>query len=326
MIWLIGANGMLGRQVGELLTENNFYWTGSSGEVDIANPKAIENFITSTETSMYLDSHQKFDDPTERKIKWIINCAAYTAVDKAEEETEKAEAVNATGALNIARAARNHGAKLIHISTDYVFDGNATLPYKETDAKNPMSVYGKTKAAGEDAIASAMTQYYILRTSWLYGFYGKNFVYTITNLLNSKDEINVVNDQFGSPTFCGDLANVILMIIEKSLKATTIFGKNSAPAFGIYHFTNEGKTNWCDFANKIAEFGKKFGKVNNSCKINGLSTDEYYGNSGDDKKIAPRPKYSVLSKAKIEKELHIKIPTWEQSLKIFMSDKRFGGE
>ena len=316
MIWLIGAKGMLGTHVARLLTEKDLFWTGSGSEVDISNPAAVENFITSTETNYYLSSHKKFSNPKERKINWIINCAAYTAVDNAEDNEEKARAVNTTGALNLARAARNHGAKLIHISTDYVFDGTAKVPYTEADKKNPTGVYGRTKSDGEDAICSSMSQYYILRTAWLYGFYGKNFVYTMTKLFNSKDEIRVVEDQFGTPTYCGDLASAILMIIEKSEKATSIFGKNSAPAYGIYHFTNEGQTSWFDFAKKIYAIGKKCGRVTKDCTITGCTTAEYGAK-------APRPAYSVLSKEKIQKELRIKIPDWEQSLKEFMSDKRF---
>lgn len=316
MIWLIGYKGMLGSEVAKQLAEKKLYWIGTGSEVDITNPKAIENFITSTETNYYLKSHKNFSNPTERKIKWIINCAAYTEVDKAEDDCDKAQAINEIGAQNLARTARNHGAKLIHISTDYVFDGKSKNPYKEIDMKNPTGVYGKTKAAGEDAICASMSQYYILRTAWLYGFSGKNFVYTMTNLFNTKDDIKVVNDQFGSPTSCKDLAFVILMIIEKSEKATSIFGKNSAPSYGIYHFTDEGHTSWLEFAKKIYEYGKKYGHISKECAINGCSTKEYGAK-------APRPEYSVLSKEKIAKELRIKIPSWEQSLKDFISDKRF---
>ena len=316
MIWLIGSKGMLGTEVGEELSSRGLLWLGSGSEVDITNPREIENFITSTETQNYLDMHTKSKDPMERKISWIINCAAYTAVDAAEDDTENAALVNATGALNIARSARNHGAKLIHISTDYVFDGKSSVPYKETDAKNPTGVYGKTKSDGEDAICCAMTQYYIIRTAWLYGFYGKNFVRTMTNLFNSKDSVKVVSDQRGTPTCAKDLASVIVTIIEKSQKATSFFGKNSAPSYGIYHFSNRGETTWFDFAKKIYELGKKCGKVTGECKTLPCTAAEFGAK-------APRPAYSVLSKEKIEKELRIKIPDWEQSLKLFLSDKRF---
>ncbi|MBD5403443.1 MAG: dTDP-4-dehydrorhamnose reductase [Treponema sp.] len=316
MIWLIGSKGMLGSEVAEELSSRGFLWIGSGSEVDITNPRAIENFITSSETQNYLDIHIKSKDPMERKIKWIINCAAYTAVDNAEDDVEKATAVNATGALHIARSARNHGAKLIHISTDYVFDGKSSVPYKENDAKNPTGVYGKTKSDGEDAICSAMTQYYIIRTAWLYGFYGKNFVRTMIKLFNEKDSIKVVSDQTGSPTCARDLASTIVTLIEKSQKATSIFGKNSALSYGIYHFTNKGKTTWFEFAKKIYELGKKCGKVTGECKILPCTTDEFGAK-------APRPAFSVLCKEKIEKELHIKIPSWEQSLKTFLNDKRF---
>ncbi len=317
MIWVIGAKGMLGTEVCRQLSERKMSFVATGREVSVTDSNAMDRFIQTTETQKYLESHNSPEkDPDNGKIKWIINCSAYTAVDKAEEEPEAAAEINNKGALNIARTARNHGAKLIHISTDYVFDGKATSPITETEKKNPCGVYGKTKSDGEDQIISSMTQYYILRTSWLYGFDGKNFVYTMTKLFNTKDELKVVSDQKGTPTFCGDLANAIITIIERSYKASGFFGKNSIPTFGIYNFSNKGETNWYEFANAIKEIGEKTGKIQGNCKLSACTTAEYGAK-------APRPAYSVLDKSKIEKELKIKIPEWKVSLAAFFKNKRF---
>lgn len=311
MIWLIGCNGMLGREVAKQLKDNNLPFVGSDKEVDITSPDALESFQKNLTTSFYnLDS--KIPE-SERKIDWIINCSAYTNVDKAEEDTELAAKLNAEGPLNIARVARKIGAKLIHISTDYVFGGDGNEPYTETMPKNPLGVYGKTKSDGEEAIEKEMVQYFILRTAWLYGFEGKNFVYTMTNAMNNRDEVKVVNDQFGSPTCTVDLANTIITIINKTNNAKDIL---SAPTFGIYHFTNEGQTNWYDFAKAIYKYGKKYKRITKDCTVNSCTTEEFGAK-------VKRPAYSVLSKEKIQKELKIKIPDWEKSLKEFIKNDRF---
>ena len=311
MIWLIGCKGMLGSEVARQLDEKKAHWIGTDKEVDITDPEALAAFEKSVETSSYLDTTS-----TDKHIKWIINCSAYTNVDKAEEDTELADKLNNIGVLNIARTARSIGAKLIHISTDYVFNGQGTQPYTEDMPKAPLGVYGRTKAAGEEAIQKEMTQFYILRTAWLYGFDGKNFVYTMRNLMNSHDQIKVVNDQRGTPTCAVDLASVILKIIEKSDNATEAFGKHSAPASGIYHFTNGGETTWYDFAKEIYRLGTKYGKITNTCTVNPCTTEEYGAN-------VQRPAYSVLSKDKICKELKIKLPDWKVSLEKFFKNSRF---
>ena len=205
MIWLIGCNGMLGTELGRQLTANGFNWVGSDRDVDITDPVALENFADSHDSSAGTTGNTAASGNIPGKITWIINCAAYTAVDKAESDVELCKKLNEDGPRNIARAARHVGAKLIHISTDYVFDGTGSTPYTEDMAKKPIGVYGETKAAGEDAIQKEMTQYYILRTAWLYGFDGKNFVYTMTNAMNSRDSVKVVADQKGSPTCAIDL-------------------------------------------------------------------------------------------------------------------------
>lgn len=311
MIWLIGCKGMLGSEVARQLDEKKAHWVGTDKEVDITDPNALAAYEKSVETSSYLDTTS-----TDKHIKWIINCSAYTNVDKAEEEPELADKLNNLGALNIARTARRIGAKLIHISTDYVFGGNGKEPYTEDMEKNPLGVYGKTKSDGEDAIQKEMTQYYILRTAWLYGFDGKNFVYTMTKLMNSHDNIRVVNDQKGTPTCAQDLAAAIIKIIEKTDSATEAFGKHSAPSSGIYHFTNGGETNWYDFACEIYRLGKKYGKITQECQINPCTTEEYGA-------AVQRPAYSVLSKDKICRELKIKLPDWKVSLEKFIKNARF---
>jgi dTDP-4-dehydrorhamnose reductase len=312
MIWITGCKGMLGSELTRQLTLAHIPWIGTGSEVDITNPQALETFINTTETASYYSSNLKDNG----KVRWIINCAAYTSVDKSEDESKKAHAINADGPLNIARTARAHGAKLIHISSDYVFDGSSSFPYTENMPKAPIGVYGRTKAEGEDNVAKEMTQYYIIRTSWLYGFEGTNFVYTMTKLLNTHDSIKVINDQKGCPTFCGDLASVLLRFIEKSDSAKSFFGKNSAAPYGIYHFSDEGETSWYDFAKLVYEYGKKAGRITQACTIQPCTTEEYQSK-------AVRPAYSVLCKAKIEKELHIKIPSWQSSLDHFMKGDRF---
>ena len=185
--------------------------------------------------------------------------------------------------------------------------------------KDPLGVYGKTKSDGEEAIQKEMTQFYILRTAWLYGFDGKNFVYTMTKLMNSHDQIKVVNDQSGTPTCAVELASAILKIIEKSDNATEAFGKHSAPSYGIYHFTNGGQTNWFEFAQEIYKLGKKYGRITQNCVVNPCTTEEYGAQ-------VERPAYSVLSKDKICKELKIKLPTWQSCLEKFIKSERFNSE
>lgn len=313
MIWLIGCKGMLGSEIAKQLDESKMPWVGTDREVDITSLEALENYAASLRTSSYYPSTLSHKD---RQINWIINCSGYTNVEKAEEDVELANQLNNKGAQNIARLSRSLNAKLIHISTDYVFGGKATSPYKEDDEKNPLGVYGKTKLDGELAIQKEMNTYYIIRTAWLYGFDGKNFVYTMTNAMNNRDSVKVVNDQKGTPTCAVDLASVVLKFIEKSEKATSFFGKNSAPSYGIYHFTNLGETNWFEFTQEIYKFGKKFNRITNDCEVNSCTTEEYGAK-------VERPAYSVLSKDKIMKELKIKIPTWQQSLEKFIKDERF---
>ena len=316
MIWLIGAKGMLGTEIGRLLSENDIPWVGTDAEVDITNADALDTFAQSHDRATNRTGNAVAKGTVPGNIGWIVNCAAYTAVDKAESEPELARRLNEDGPRNIARTARHIGAKLIHISTDYVFDGSATVPYTEEMEKHPTGVYGVTKAAGEDAVQKEMTQYYILRTAWLYGFAGKNFVYTMTAAMNSRESVSVVSDQKGTPTNACDLAAVILKIIQTSDNAHHLFGKNSAIPYGVYQFTNAGETTWFDFANKIYELGKKYSRITTNCTVSPCSTEEY-------PTPAKRPAYSVLSKEKIQMALKLKIPSWEVSLEKFIKSNRF---
>jgi len=244
----------------------------NSKSLDITDIKTIE---------------EKFN---ENNFDYCINCAAYTNVEKAEIEPEKAKSVNTKGALNIAKVCKKHKTVLIHISTDFVFDGKKRKPYTEEDKTNPLNVYGKTKRDGELEIIKTIHTHFIIRTSWLYSEYGKNFVKTILKLSKEKEKIDVVNDQIGSPTYAGDLASSILRIISSEINK-----------YGIYHFSNKGKISWYEFACKIIEI------LSLNVKIKPISNKKY-----QTKTI--RPKYSVLAKTKINREYDLIIPDWELSL------------
>jgi len=282
MIWLIGNKGMLGNDVEEVLGKNNEKYIASDIDVDITNYYELESFVR------------------RKGIDWIINCSAYTAVDKAEDEPEKAFKINANGALNIARIAKLKGSKLIHISTDYVFDGQKKEPYIEEDEPNPLGVYGKSKLEGERNVKSILNDYFIIRTAWLYGKNGNNFVYTMLRLFDERDEVKVVSDQFGSPTHTVDLAWLIYEITKKNSKE-----------YGIYHFTNEGKISWYDFAKRIYDISREMGIVKREVKIIPISTNEYPTK-------AKRPINSYLSKEKVKKIFNLNIRSWNEALRDFL--------
>lgn len=225
---------------------------------------------------------------------FLINCAAYTAVDKAEEEKDLAFLINATGPENLAKACKKYSCRLIHISTDYVFDGKSHIPYVESMATNPPSVYGQTKLAGEKAILKYSDSAFILRTSWLYSEFGNNFLKTMLKLGSERSELRVIFDQIGTPTYAGDLAQSILKIIGANKKS-------EKPE--IYHFSNEGVISWYDFAKEIMDFAHL------NCQILPIESSEY-------PLPAPRPYYSVLNKSKIKLAFNISIPYWKDSLKI----------
>lgn len=230
------------------------------------------------------------------KPNYCINAAAYTAVDKAESEPEKAHSINVKGAQNLAEVCKKHKAILLHISTDFVFDGTKTTPYSEEDVPNPTGVYGQTKLDGEKAVQAVFEEYYIIRTSWVYSQFGNNFMKTMLRLASERDSLSVVNDQIGTPTNAVDLANALIQIIKTD---------NRQPAtgnFGIYNFSNEGQCSWYDFAKKIFE-------INNiTINLQPIPTSGF-------PTPAQRPAYSVLDKTKIKSTFGLDIKDWEECLK-----------
>ena len=287
-ILVTGKNGQLGKSIhkvvnSEVRTNNNlsshhFVFVGRE-ELDLNSESGINH---------YFDSSDKFNI--------IINCAAYTAVDKAEEEQDLANRINHLAVKQLAQIAKNQQAKLIHISTDYVFNGESDKPYTETDVTNPINVYGKTKLAGEKALQETMpTDAIIIRTSWVYSEYGNNFVKTMLKLGKQRDELNVVRDQIGSPTYATDLANVILEIIRNKEF------KEIGQVTQIYHYSNQGEISWYEFAKEIFKIAKI------DCKVNPITTDEY-------PTPAIRPKNSLMDKRKISDVCHIL--DWKKSLEL----------
>ena len=282
-ILITGSNGMLAKSVRKRLENGNELICTDVSELDITDEEAVSKFVK------------------EVNPEYIINCAAYTAVDKAETAGDIVEKINAIGPKNLAISAKENNAILIHISTDYVFGGDLDISkeYKEDDKKAPVTVYGITKLHGEQYIQENTDKYYIFRTAWLYGD-GNNFVRTMLKLGETKDELNVVSDQHGSPTYAVDLAEYIAQAIEKKIP------------YGVYHTTNEGFTTWYDFTKAIFEYAE----IN--CKVNPVTTEEYI----EMMKVtqAKRPKNSQLSKDKL-KEQGIVIPKWEDGLKRYLKEE-----
>ena len=287
-ILVLGKNGQLGRSIHKLVNtdtkidnnqhSNDFIFIDREG-LDLSSESNIGH---------YFDSNDKFDI--------IINCAAYTQVDKAEQEVELANQINHLAVKQLASIANKQQAKLIHISTDYVFDGESDKPYTETDTPNPINVYGKTKLAGEKTLQAVMPMNaIIIRTSWLYSEYGNNFVSTMLRLGEERGEISVGNDQIGSPTYATDLAKIILHIIK-----TKEF-KEMGQVAQIYHYSNKGKCSWHEFAKEI------FKIVEVSCKVNPIATQQY-------PTPANRPMNTIMSTDKIIQKFNINIIPWQESL------------
>lgn len=277
-ILVTGANGQLGRSIRQLSAghhELDFIFTDIDS-LDICNRDAVLAFV---------ETHP---------VDFMVNCAAYTAVDKAEEEVEQCRKINTEAVAYLGEAAQHIRARVLHISTDYVFDGNSCTPYQECDPVSPVSVYGHTKLAGEKALSAICPDAIIVRTAWLYSEYGHNFMKTMLRLGAERPEIRVVNDQIGSPTYAGDLAKTILSLLEKEQQ-----GKQHN---GIYHYTNEGVCSWYDFAHSIIRM------TDLPAKVTPIPTREY-------PTAAKRPGYSVLSKEKIKREYQLEIPHWEDSLR-----------
>ena len=273
-ILVTGCKGQLGTEL-QIISDAEHRWLFTDVDtLDICNKEDVEVFF---ETN---------------SIDLCINCAAYTAVDKAEDEPQIAERINSYAPQILAETCLRHDALLIHISTDYVFDGTSSTPYKEDEPVNPKSVYGRTKAEGERLIRESGCSYIIVRTAWLYSSTGKNFVRTMLNLADTRPEINVVADQKGCPTWAHDLANALVALIDKN-------GKNEIHE--TFHFTNEGQITWHDFATAIIEIAGK------NCKVNPIATDQYPTK-------AKRPAYSVLDLSKIKDFAKLEIPYWRESL------------
>ncbi|MBN9285359.1 MULTISPECIES: dTDP-4-dehydrorhamnose reductase [unclassified Flavobacterium] len=274
VVLVTGAAGQLGQSIQAIAKnypEITFFFA-TSAEIDITNKENITDFFLKV------------------KPDYCINAAAYTAVDKAESEPEKAYSINVTGAQYLAEVCKDFDTVLLHISTDFVFDGNKSIPYTEEDQPNPTGVYGQTKLEGEQVIQQIAEKYYIIRTSWVYSEFGNNFMKTMLRLASERDTLNVVNDQIGTPTYAVDLAKALLQIITSAKEN-----------YGIYNFSNEGVCSWFDFAKKIFE-------VNHvTIELNPIPTSAY-------PTPAKRPKYSVLDKSKIKSIFGVSISKWDEKL------------
>jgi dTDP-4-dehydrorhamnose reductase len=275
---------------------NSIIVFGASGQLGqciqaVAALQGIQNIVFLPEAEANILDVEALQTVFDQyKPSHAINCAAYTAVDKAEDDIELAEKINKTGAENLAVQCKNHGAVLIHVSTDFVFKGDAATPRKETDEAAPISVYGQTKLDGELAVAAASPAHFTIRTGWLYSEYANNFVKTMIKLGTDRDELRIIADQVGTPTYAIDLAGFILL---------TITSKSSA--YGTYHYSNEGVTSWFDFARAIFDISAT------QVKAIPIRTDEYPTR-------ATRPSYSVMDKSKAKQTFNIEIPYWRDSL------------
>ena len=273
-ILLTGCNGQLGTEM-QLLAKNdntNRYFFTDVQQLDITDRQQLDSYVA------------------DNNINFIVNCAAYTNVDKAEDDEATALLINATATENLGIVAHAHNAQIIHVSTDYVFNGTACIPYRETDCTGPNSAYGRTKLKGENLLRNAAPHAIIIRTAWLYSEYGNNFLKTMLRLGRERELLNVVYDQVGSPTYALDLAAAIMAIIK---------AEKIVP--GIYHFTNEGVCSWYDFTNEI------FRLAGINCQLNAIRSEEYPSK-------VPRPHYSVLDKKKIKTVYNISIPHWTNAL------------
>lgn len=282
-VLVTGANGQLGKSIrarADLFPEFRFLFTDVDS-LDLRDKEAIREYVRS------------------RDVRYILNCAAYTAVDKAESEVEACARVNRDAVRNIGEVARETGAIVIHVSTDYVFDGTNCRPYVETDATCPVSVYGRTKLEGERALMEACPDAVIIRTAWLYSEYGNNFVKTVLRLGRERETLRFIFDQVGTPTYAGDLAVAMLTVVRRA--------EEGAFVPGVFHFSNEGVCSWYDFTIRILRLAGM------RVRVLPIETKDY-------PTPARRPHYSVLNKAKIKAAYHIEIPYWEDSLAVCMSN------
>jgi len=284
VIWLVGKNGMLGTDLGKAFDAAGLPWVGTDRDVDFTDAQALAAFARG------------------KKIDWVVNCAAYTAVDKAEDEPALAQRLNVDGPANLARWAAQNGAALVHISTDYVFPGTGSEPYRESDPVGPIGVYSVTKNGGEEAVRSLCPRHYILRTAWLYGAAGPNFVATMVRLMRTKDALGVVADQWGAPTWTVDLATVVVALV-----------RGGEGPWGTYHASGEGRCSWHQFAQAILDEAQSRRLVDpaKAVTVNALTTAQYPTK-------AQRPAWSVLSKEKLRSAFGLSFPEWRTSLKLFL--------
>jgi dTDP-4-dehydrorhamnose reductase len=287
-IWLLGDQGMLGRQIALELQKNGLPFVGSDREVDIGDRRSLETFSAG------------------KKISWIINCAAYTAVDQAELESAAAFRVNTLGVESLAMLASGLGARLVHFSTDYVFDGTSRRPYLESDPPRPLSQYGQSKWQGEKLLTANCPSVFLFRISWLYGVFGGNFVNTMLKKFAEANEVCVVNDQFGSPTYAAALAgNVVRLIAGDSTR------------YGLYHYCDNGVISWYDFAARIMAVALEQRLLGKEILLRAIRTAEYPTR-------AVRPAYAALDSGKVVRELNFRVTDWHLNLDEFFREKLHG--
>ena len=284
-IWLTGAEGMLGKQLAAEFAARGRAFHASDRDVDVRDPRALREFSRG------------------KNIGWIINCAAFTAVDRAEDEPELALAINAGGVENLARLAGDLGATLVHFSTDYVFAGDQAQPYRESDAPRPLSRYGWSKQQGEERLAAATGAFFLFRISWLYGVFGPNFVHTMLRLFREKEEVRVVSDQFGSPTYAAMLAANIARLVEAG-----------SERYGVYHYCDRGVISWFDFAAAIQDLALAKGMLGKKIPIQAIPTSAFPIR-------ATRPLRAVLDSGKAERELGFQMRPWLSNLEDFLAEE-----
>jgi dTDP-4-dehydrorhamnose reductase len=282
-ILVTGANGQLGREAVLAL---------QAQERDVQGIDVDELDLAQTD--------QVADRIAGYKADWVINCAAYTQVDQAEQDSELAFLVNRDSAGEIAQGVRRSGGRMLHMSTDFVFDGGQSHPYSEDDEAKPLGVYGRSKWEGEQRVRSILPNCIVLRTAWVYGIYGHNFVRTILRLAAERDELSIVDDQIGTPTWTMDIVNCMSALIESN-------------AEGLFHFTNEGVASWYDFSVQILRLARQAGISLSATTVQPIPTERF-------PTPAPRPPYSVLSKKKIRGALNYSIPHWQESLESMLRD------
>ena len=288
-IWLVGAAGMLGRQLAAEFSGRGWGFFASDREADIRDLQALRAFARGKE------------------IAWIVNCAAYTAVDRAEDDPETAMAVNADGVENLARLSGEIRAALIHFSTDYVFAGDRSVPYREEDAPRPLSRYGWSKWLGETRLAASLEAHFLFRISWLYGVHGANFVKTMLNVFRGRESARVVNDQSGSPTYAAPLAANIAGLIA-----------SGCDRYGTYHYCDRGVITWFDFAARIQDLALASGLLEKRIPLLAIATSQFPTR-------AQRPAHAVLDNRKVVRELGFRIHDWQANLEEFFRELTLPG-